>query len=150
MYIDASVFGGYFDAEFEIATRAFFEFVKRGRIIVLTSDIVTRELGPAPDRVRELARALPSASLIDVEVGEAALRLRDSYLRARVLGQASIVDATHVAIATVACADAIVSWNFKDIVRVDKIRAFNEVNGLEGYAPLTIVSPNEVHFDDCT
>jgi len=150
MYVDASVFGGYFDAEFAIATRAFFEFVKMGRIFVLTSDFVTRELEPAPDRVRGLVRALPSSCLVDVNISEAALHLRNSCLRARILGQASIVDATHVAIATVACADAIVSWNFKDIVRVDKMRAFNEVNGLEGYAPLTIVSPNEVHFDDNT
>ena len=78
----------------------------------------------------------------------AAIRLRDAYLRARILGRASIVDATHVALATVAHADAIVSWNFKHIVRVDKMRAFNAVNLFEGHGLLSIVTPNEVRFDD--
>ena len=40
------------------------------------------------------------------------------------------------------------SWNFKHIVRVDKMRAFNTVNLSEGYGLLSIVSPNEVRFDD--
>ena len=53
-------------------------------------------------------------------------------------------DATHVAAATAARADAIVSWNFKHIVHWDKIRLFNAVNLREGYAPLEIRSPKEV------
>ena len=41
-------------------------------------------------------------------------------------------DATHVAAATVAKADAVVSWNFKHIVRLDKIKAYNEVEARDG------------------
>ena len=127
IYVDSSVFGGYFDDEFAESTRSFFDFVKAGRIIVLISEVVARELAPAPEYVRSLVRTLSSKSVFDVEVTASALRLRDAYLRARILGRASIIDATHVALATVARADAIVSWNFKHIVRVDKMRAFNEV-----------------------
>lgn len=57
-------------------------------------------------------------------------------------------DATHVASATVARADAIVSWNFKHIVRVDKMRAYNHVNLHMGFGLLTIVSPLEVRIDE--
>ena len=57
-------------------------------------------------------------------------------------------DATHVAAATVARADAIVSWNFKHIVRVDKMRAYNQVNLQTGFGLLSIVSPQEVRFDE--
>ena len=78
--------------------------------------------------MRSLVRALPSKSVFDVEV--------------------TAVDATHVALATVAGADAIVSWNFEHIVRVDKMRAFNGVNLLEGFGFLSLVSPDEVRFDD--
>jgi hypothetical protein len=46
---------------------------------------------------------------------------------------------THVAIATVSQPDAIVSWNFKHIVRLDKMKAYNQVNLLNGI--LTIISP---------
>ena len=49
-----------------------------------------------------------------------------------------------LAIATVAEADLLVSWNFKHIVRFDKIRLFNAVNIEYGYKPLQIFSPREV------
>jgi hypothetical protein len=50
-----------------------------------------------------------------------------------ILDPQSTDDATHVAAATVARADAIVSWNFKHIVRIDKMRAYNQVNLQTGF-----------------
>lgn len=64
------------------------------------------------------------------------------------MGKKSSDDATHVACASVARADAIVSWNFKHIVRLDKMKAYNQVNFSYGYAILTIVSPREVQFNE--
>ena len=40
--------------------------------------------------------------------------------------------------------DVLVSWNFRHVVRMDKIRLFNAVNLELGYKPLTIYSPREV------
>jgi len=57
-------------------------------------------------------------------------------------------DASHVAVATVTKTDAIVSWNFKHIVRLDRMKAYNQINQLHGYGVLTIVSPREVYFDE--
>jgi hypothetical protein len=37
-----------------------------------------------------------------------------------------------------------VSWNFKHIVRLEKIRQFNEVNVQLGHQALSILSPREV------
>ena len=51
---------------------------------------------------------------------------------------------THIALATLAQADALVSWNFKHIVRLEKIRLFNAVNIELGHQPLNIRSPREV------
>ena len=76
------------------------------------------------------------------------LQLRDAYLDAGVVGPKWMDDATHVAAATVAQADAIVSWNFKHIVRLDKIKAYNEVNRKMGFGALTILSPKEVVYDN--
>jgi len=39
-----------------------------------------------------------------------------------------------------------VSWNFKHIVRFDKIRLFNSVNIEQGYKSLEIYSPREITF----
>ncbi len=50
----------------------------------------------------------------------------------------------HIALATVAEVDVLVSWNFRHIVRLDKIRLFNAANTELGYKPLAIYSPREV------
>ena len=39
-----------------------------------------------------------------------------------------LADALHIAFATVAGVDILVSWNFKYIVNFRRIRAYNEVN----------------------
>ncbi|MCC5851155.1 MAG: hypothetical protein JJU29_23945 [Verrucomicrobia bacterium] len=57
-------------------------------------------------------------------------------------------DCIHVAAATVAHADAIVSWNFKHIVRLDRIKAFNSVNLMQGYGMITILSPMDVYIEE--
>ena len=54
-----------------------------------------------------------------------------------------------LALATIAEVDVLVSWNFKHIVHLDKIRLFNAVNLEQGYKPLVIYSPREVaRYDD--
>ena len=40
--------------------------------------------------------------------------------------------------------DVLVSWNFRHIVRLDKIRLFSAVNLEIGYKELAIYSPREV------
>ncbi len=40
------------------------------------------------------------------------------------------------------------SWNFKHIVRVEKIRGYNQVNESMGYGALAIVTPKEVRLDE--
>ena len=57
-------------------------------------------------------------------------------------------DMLHIAVATVADADIVVSWNFRHIVRFDKIRQFNAVNLVAGYTVIAIRSPLEVATDD--
>jgi hypothetical protein len=76
------------------------------------------------------------------------LTLRDAYLAAGIIGPRWANDATHVAAATVARADAIVSWNFAHIVRLDKMKAYNQLNLLNGYGILTIITPKEVRYDE--
>jgi hypothetical protein len=66
------------------------------------------------------------------------------YTERSVLGRRFTNDMLHIALATIAEVDVLVSWNFKHIVRLDKIRLFNAVNIEQGYKPLTIYSPREV------
>jgi len=142
-YIDASVFGGAFDEEFTEDSRAFFDQVDQARFVILTSGLVADELAEAPAEVREFFdRLLAKAEL--VEVDGPALALQAAYLDAGILTPKWADDALHVALATVAGADLIVSWNFRHIVHYDKAPKYNAVNALHGYRQVAIHSPSEV------
>ena len=95
-----------------------------------------------------LLESLPSGTVVGLTLTEAVIELREAYLEAGIVSRQSVNDATHVAAATVSRADAIVSWNFRHIVRMDKMRAYNQVNLQTGFGLISIVSPQEVRFDD--
>ncbi len=76
-----------------------------------------------------------------------ALELLAAYEAHSVLGPRYRADMLHIALATVANADLLVSWNFKHIVRFDKIRLFNGASLEQGYKQLAIHSPREVTTD---
>lgn len=144
--VDTSVFGGAFDDEFREHSRAFFERVLRREIIVILSDVTEAELSLAPTHVQQLARSIPTAALERVALGPDSETLCEAYLSAGVVSRKWRNDAMLVAIATTARADVLVSWNFKHIVRFDRMRAFNAVNTLKNYAQLSITSPAEVRY----
>ena len=87
--------------------------------------------------------SLPPASAEEVDITSEMLRLQQAYLEAGVVTSRSAEDAMHVAAATVSGADAIVSWNFRHIVNIQKALAFNGVNMIQGYRPIQIISPME-------
>ena len=91
---------------------------------------------------------MPITCIEHIDLTEEVLALRDAYIEAGIVGPRWTDDAGHVAAATVARADAIVSWNFKHIVRLDKMKAYNQVNLLHGYGILTIITPQELSFDE--
>lgn len=148
IYVDTSVFGGVFDDTFEEATTQFFTEVAAGRHVVLLSEIAAGELRDAPERVREFLATLPEGTVEEVELTQEVTELRDAYLAAGVVGPRWADDAAHVAAATVARADVLVSWNFRHLVKWEKIRGFNAVNLRLGYPMMTILSPREVIDDD--
>jgi len=143
IYADTSVFGGAFDPEFDNASKALFDMVRRGQAQLLISDITRKEIADAPAQVRDLLdEMLPYIRLVPID--EEILNLRDAYLAADIVTKNWADDAGHVAAATVAEADLIVSWNFHHIVHYDKIRWYNSVNGMNGYRAIDVRSPNEV------
>lgn len=148
IYVDTSVIGGCFDAEFEAPSRRVIELARQGRLVLLISDIVVAELAGAPREVRAVLESLSAEVVEEVDVRDDVQALASAYLKAGVVAERWLDDATHVAAATVARADAIVSWNFRHIVRLDKIKAYNQVNLAQGYGILTILSPVEVNIDE--
>jgi predicted nucleic acid-binding protein len=143
VYADTSVYGGVFDDEFADASSAFFTLVRQGGFNLFVSEVIHRELGAAPQSVQDLFDELLPFTWL-TPISEEALNLRDAYLQAGILTAKYADDALHVALATVAGCDMIVSWNFTHIVNFRKIPLFNAVNALQGYKPMTIYSPFEV------
>ena len=147
IYLDTSVFGGAEDEEFSEVSKRLFDQIQAGHFTVLISTQLLAELAQAPAAVREVLDELPSGSLEWLEIDHEVHELADAYLEARVVGETAREDAIHVAAASVAEADLILSWNFKHIVRFDRIRKFNGVNAVRGYRALDIRSPLEVEDD---
>jgi len=63
IYLDTSVFGGYFDTEFELWTKILFKKIIVGEYKVIYSKLVDIELTPAPEKVKDLAKSLPLMQL---------------------------------------------------------------------------------------
>jgi len=66
------------------------------------------------------------------------------YIQEKVVGETSMDDCRHIACATINKVDYLVSWNFKHIVNVFRIRGYNAINIKNGYIPLDIRSPNDI------
>jgi len=144
VYVDCSVIGGCLDSEFADESLALFEAARQGDLTLLVSDLLIDELEQAPAGVTIQFESLPVECIERVFSSAETSFLRDRYLSAGVVGPSAAGDAHHVAVATICRADLIVSWNFKHIVHVNKIRLFNVVNLQEGYQPIDIRSPREV------
>ena len=144
IYVDTSVIGGCFDDEFKPWSDALIEDFRRQRYVAVLSDVTAVEIAPAPAFVRALHAEMLALPAKLVEVNDDTVSLMQHYAERSVLGQRFMNDMLHIALATIAEVDVLVSWNFKHIVRLDKIRLFNAVNLEQGYKPLTIYSPREV------
>ena len=144
VYIDTSVVGGQFDIEFLADTIPFFDAVERGVFVIIVSDLLEAELLRAPQHVQEFFKSLPRKQIEIVRLTKEAAELADQYISAKVVGPTSRADCQHIAMATVAKADVLVSWNFKHIVNLDRIRGYNGINYQLGYTMIEIRTPKEI------
>jgi hypothetical protein len=149
IYTDTSVIGGCFDAEFAPWSNGLFKDFQLGTYQPVVSEMVAAEIEGAPERVRERYAELLELGTEVLEVGEEVVRLADVYQARRILTPKFYDDGVHIALATVAQVDLLVSWNFRHIVHYDKIRLFSAVSLELGYKPLEIYSPREVaHYGE--
>ena len=143
IYIDTSVFGGYYDHEFNTYTVPLFERIKKGEFMVLLSAVTQEELEDAPENVRALVKNLKNEFIEFLDTSDEAVDLASEYIIEKVVGQTSYADCLHIALATINRADFLISWNFKHIVNVQRIRGYNAINIKNGYKQLEIRSPRD-------
>ena len=144
IYVDTSVFGGFFEPEFELWSKALFDKIIKGQYKLLLSKVIDIELTNAPQYVKDLAISIPDKQIEFLETTNEATELADTYIKENVVGETCRADCLHIALATLNNADILVSWNFKHIVNVNRIRGYNSVNYRHGHKMLEIRTPREI------
>ena len=111
---------------------------------MLLSAVLQSELEPAPEKIVKLITGLKSEYTEFLEENDEAVELASEYITEKVVGQTSFADCLHIALATINQADLLISWNFKHIVNIERIRGYNSINIKNGYKQLDIRSPREL------
>ena len=143
-YFDTSVLGGVFDIEFEKHSTILMEKVKLGQVKIVVSNVTEREIMNARKEIRDFYTSLPKEFIEFVELSPDGIKLAETYIKEKVVGETHFDDCLHIAVATINNVDILVSWNFKHIVNIYRIRGYNSVNLKLGYKTLEIRSPKEI------
>jgi hypothetical protein len=127
-------------------TQQFLRQCASGLFIPFISTVVTDEIASAPTAVAaHIAREINKLAPRLLEPSRASEELADAYLTAGVIPAHKRDDARHVAIATVAGLQILVSWNHRHLASEGKRALFNAVNRLAGYEQvLAIHTPFEI------
>ena len=151
LYLDTSVFGAIFDTEPPgrgEQTDLFFRRAETRKDVLYISDVVLDEIASAPDRLRpSLEKIISQVRPMVLPESPESLSLAEAYVAARVVPPRFRDDARHVAVASVAAVDALVSWNFKHLVNLRRKRLVHSVNVRLGYPQIDIISPEEVLYE---
>ena len=148
IYTDTSVLGGCEDEEFREPSRRLLEAFQRGELTLVLSELTIRELETAPEGVRMVLGRVPAQHTETLALSREAEEVAAAYIADGAIGARMRADALHIALATVARVDVLVSWNFKHIVNLKRIHAYNAVNLKRGYPLLEIRTPREVPGDE--
>jgi hypothetical protein len=103
-----------------------------------------RELELAPQVVQDFVHTLPKDSIESLTSSPEVDGLAARYLEAGAISSRFLEDARHIAIATIEKSDILISWNFKHIVNLERIRKYNAVNMMHGYSILENRTPREI------
>ncbi len=149
-YLDTSIWSFAFSEDapnFRENTEIFFDHVRVFGWEVLISQIVSEEIERAPNPERESIQALIREIFPAVlPMTEEVISLSREYIHAGVLTERHRNDCMHVAFATVAECDFLLSWNFHHLANWRRATRFVAVNTLLGYNKrLVICNPMEVY-----
>lgn len=149
LYIETSVWSAACEPEreerHEITKQLLLEVGQR-EVEGYISPAVVLEMGRMPKAKGVLAdKEMEAAKPKFLEFEEEIERMAQKYVEEAALPPGSMFDALHIAYATYYELDAIVSWNFRHIVKLRRQEAVQAINKKEGYRKeLLLVSPQMV------
>ena len=148
LYLDTSVMGALFDVEMPERiriTRELLDLIVEGRHVGVISNIVLEEIDQSPKELKEkLVNEIRKVPFQVIAEDENSADLLEIYEQEDFIRKGARLDLRYLSVATVYGVDAVVSWNFRDIVNIRTRRAVHSVNLRLGYPLIEIVSPEEV------
>ena len=141
VYIDSSVVYGAPAKEFAQDSKRFWDAVRNGEVMIIASNILDEEIERAPAYIRTLFEALPKSQIERIISTKESEYLAEQYIAEGVVGESSLDDCRHIAIATINHADAVVSWNFRHMIY--RRAGYNDVNEKLGYPGIAILTPSK-------
>ena len=147
IYLETTMFNYYFEPEREAYadTVKLFEEIKEGKYQAYTSVYTIAEIEEAPiEKAKKMTDLITKFGIIILDASEEAETLAEAYLKQGIIPPGSIVDAQHIAEASISDIDMILSLNFRHIVRKKTVTMTGLVNISIGYRPVEIHSPMEV------
>ena len=153
LYLDTSVPSFLFaddSPEKREITMQFWEMLKLGLYDIVISDVLLAEISRSEiPSFQELENKLSEIVLEIVSVNEDIFLLSQKYIEEGIIPQRYQDDALHIALAAYNEADALISWNFKHMVKLKTIRGVNGINRMLGYKELEILTPQSwIQEDD--
>ena len=148
LYLDTSVIGAMSDDEMPErirVTRALLDSIAEGKHTGIISNIVLEEIDRCHEELKKkLVSEIQAVPVLVISENEYSADLLETYEKEGFIRKGARLDLRHLAVATVSGVDAVVSWNFRDIVNIRTRRAVHAVNLRLGYPLIEIVSPEEV------
>lgn len=152
LYLETTVWNFYFAAdapEKQEATITFFHAIKKGIYDTFISNVVFEEIEQASaDEKQRLVDLIKSYHPKDIALTPEMFRLSQKYLTESALPKRAQKDAIHVAVATMAEMDALISWNLKHLANLRRMERINGINLKEGFTKrLELLTPMEVSYE---
>jgi len=149
IYLETTIFNFPFadDApQYQSDTLKLFAEIKAGKFKPFTSKYVVQELESTKDigKLEKMKALITNYGAIVIPASDEIVRLANVYVTTGVIPKRFITDALHIAAATVAGLDYIVSLNFRHIVKHKTIFETEVINTREGFKRVFIHTPAEV------
>jgi predicted nucleic acid-binding protein len=145
IYVDNSVISGMFDSnDHPKRAKPFWDAVFSGKMRVVLSDVLDEEVKRAPEHIRDFYRTVSESQIERIDSTDESDTLAEQYVRAGIVSAQSLTDCQHVALASVARVDVLVSFNCTHIVKLNRIHRYNAINMLSDYPQIEIRTPDEV------
>ena len=142
IYVESSVFGDYApNASYQQAMAAIvFNRIRAGRDQLVVSSVTKAEIARAPLNLQQFYLSLATlAELLPLVLP--ARRLARAYIAGGALPRTKVRDALHVALATTARCDVLLSWD-ADITRPSKVAKYHQINLQSNQPTLLITTPD--------